>query len=273
MKTKKRTEMPYSFALTTHSLIYTGLCMGLKLFTDKSGNLYLASAWENGNVYLWDARNPAAIVASTEGILNDNNNNNDDGQEGAGRLHKEPIVAFDLAVLENDNDHNNTVMGISGAADDQISVFRVQLGNAAAACNKEDQTDINPPPPPPTTTSTTLQANFMPSSSSSSPSTHSSTSTTTTTMATCRLVKRLKLSHPGIGSVKVRPSDRKIFATGGWDKRLRIWDAKRMKPLAILKQHDAAINCLAFSSAAAAADNNLLVSGSSDTRIACWKIY
>lgn len=81
---------------------------------------------------------------------------------------------------------------------------------------------------------------------------------------------RLELGNAGIGSVAIRHSDKRIFATGGWDSRVRVWDFKRPRPLAILKAHTGAVNCMAFSSREG---DNVLVSGSADTRIACWSIY
>lgn len=82
-----------------------------------------------------------------------------------------------------------------------------------------------------------------------------------------RVEERLELGHQGVSSVCIR-GDQRIFATGGWDKRIRVWDFKRRRPLAILKTHTGAINCLAF-----AHSTNLMVSGSADTRIACWSLY
>ena len=83
------------------------------------------------------------------------------------------------------------------------------------------------------------------------------------------LNKTIKIPHAGISSLAVRRDD-KIIATGGWDKRVRIFSAKTTKPLAILRHHTKGVNSVAFSSL----DNsNLLACGSSDSHISIWSLY
>jgi len=85
----------------------------------------------------------------------------------------------------------------------------------------------------------------------------------------CSLADKIVLSHNGIADVKVR-GDRKILASAGWDKRVRLFSWNHVKPLAILKYHTAPVNCLGFSPLL---DDNLLVSGSADGRVSCWELY
>ena len=103
-------------------------------------------------------------------------------------------------------------------------------------------------------------------------------------------VDKIALNHGGVSDVKVR-SDRKLFASAGWDKRLishlppfdisaklpsplfssvRLFAWNHVKPLAILKHHTAAVNCLSFSPVP---NDNLLVCGSADGRISCWELF
>ena len=51
----------------------------------------------------------------------------------------------------------------------------------------------------------------------------------------------------GAGEVVLREWDERIFATAGWDGRVRIFDWNRLRPLAILKHHEASVCSLAFS--------------------------
>ena len=71
----------------------------------------------------------------------------------------------------------------------------------------------------------------------------------------------------GIASVCVRP-DGKIFAAGGWDKRVRLWQWRKWKPLAVLHQHTATVNAVCFSD-----DSKCLASASTDCTIALWELF
>jgi len=80
------------------------------------------------------------------------------------------------------------------------------------------------------------------------------------------ITKKHILTQNGISQVKIR-QDEKIYATCGWDRRIRIFNFKKHTPLAILKYHTESIYTLDFSS------NNILASGSKDMKIALWSIY
>lgn len=59
-------------------------------------------------------------------------------------------------------------------------------------------------------------------------------------------VKQLQTKHSGQQSLTVR-SDEKIFATAGWDGRMRVYSVKTMRELAVLKWHKQGCYALAFS--------------------------
>ncbi|RHZ82901.1 hypothetical protein Glove_103g71 [Diversispora epigaea] len=119
-------------------------------------------------------------------------------------------------------------------------------------------------------------------------------------------IKSTIIKHSGIADVKIR-SDGKIFATAGWDAKIRVFSSKTLKPLAILSYHRDSIYSLAFSrifeqdsiNQLEKSDNNnenvslidnnnnnnkivnsvdevikhYLVGGSKDHRISLWEIY
>jgi ASTRA-associated protein 1 len=59
-------------------------------------------------------------------------------------------------------------------------------------------------------------------------------------------LKILKTGHSGQQSLRIR-SDGRIFATAGWDSKVRVYSAKTMAELAVLKWHDTGCYAAAFS--------------------------
>jgi WD40 repeat protein len=75
-----------------------------------------------------------------------------------------------------------------------------------------------------------------------------------------------EMPHAGIDEIAIR-CDGKIWATGGWDGRLRLFNAKNRTALAVLKHHKQSIHTVCF------AADGLLASGGEDRGIALWSIY
>ncbi|KAJ0404987.1 hypothetical protein P43SY_004904 [Pythium insidiosum] len=74
-------------------------------------------------------------------------------------------------------------------------------------------------------------------------------------------------NHGGINAIRLR-GDQRIFATAGWDHRVRVFHTRTLKPLAILKYHTDSVFAVDFTP-----DHNLLLSASKDHKIAVWSIY
>ncbi|RUS20456.1 WD-40 repeat-containing protein [Jimgerdemannia flammicorona] len=93
----------------------------------------------------------------------------------------------------------------------------------------------------------------------------------------------ITLKHAGVSDVRIR-SDGRIFATGGWDGRIRIFSLKTLKPLATLAYHRESVYALAFapvfdpeeegeSTKDEVAQKHYVVGAGKDERISLWEIY
>ncbi|XP_062999840.1 guanine nucleotide-binding protein subunit beta-like protein 1 isoform X2 [Elgaria multicarinata webbii] len=85
------------------------------------------------------------------------------------------------------------------------------------------------------------------------------------------LQQTYQLTNPGVAEVVLR-QDKKLLATAGWDHRVRLFGWKKLKPLAVLDYHTAAVHCVAFSDHAQPSER-LMAAGSKDHRISVWSIY
>ncbi|KAI5195265.1 WD40 repeat-like protein [Aureobasidium subglaciale] len=66
-----------------------------------------------------------------------------------------------------------------------------------------------------------------------------------TDLTACQPVKAMETKHSGQQALHVRSDDR-IFATAGWDGCVRVYSAKTMRELAVLKWHKQGCYALAF---------------------------
>lgn len=71
-------------------------------------------------------------------------------------------------------------------------------------------------------------------------------------------LKVVNTKHSGQQSLRVR-SDGRVFATAGWDSKVRVYSAKTMREVAVLKWHSAGCFAVAF------ADLSMLSSGARET--------
>ncbi|XP_071944079.1 guanine nucleotide-binding protein subunit beta-like protein 1 [Antedon mediterranea] len=87
------------------------------------------------------------------------------------------------------------------------------------------------------------------------------------------VIKEHELTNAGLSDIKIR-QDNKIFTTGGWDNRIRLFSFQKCKPLAVLDYHTESILSLAFSYPLAEFDNGqLLAVGGKDSLISIWSLY
>lgn len=91
---------------------------------------------------------------------------------------------------------------------------------------------------------------------------------------TFSIIQEITITNPGLSCCVMRP-DGKLYVTGGWDSRIRIFSSKKNKPIAVLQYHKKTVECLAYSVGDVEHLSNgcLLAAGSSDKSISLWNIF
>ncbi|XP_046675491.1 guanine nucleotide-binding protein subunit beta-like protein 1 isoform X1 [Homalodisca vitripennis] len=82
------------------------------------------------------------------------------------------------------------------------------------------------------------------------------------------------ITNKGVSCVAIRP-DKKLFAAGCWDCRLRLFSMKSFKLLVVLQNHKEVIQDICYSSAKVNSFNSqwLLAAAGKDGRITLWDLY
>ena len=84
---------------------------------------------------------------------------------------------------------------------------------------------------------------------------------------------RLTVPHDGLAEVCLRDDDR-LFATAGWDHRVRLFSCEDMRPLAVLKEHTATVQCVAMTPRnERGVQEGIIASGSKDGKVAVYQLY
>ena len=78
--------------------------------------------------------------------------------------------------------------------------------------------------------------------------------------------RSVTMIEKGLSSIAIR-QDRRIFASGGWDSKLRIWNYRNLKQLGKLGHHSQEISSLDFRA------DGQLACASRDGSISIWNLY
>lgn len=83
----------------------------------------------------------------------------------------------------------------------------------------------------------------------------------------------IPITNDGCNVVKLR-SDRKIFVSGGWDGRLRLFSWKSLRLLVVLTEHKGAVTDVQFSPSIVRYWNaNIMAASGADGTITLWNLY
>jgi WD40 repeat protein len=220
-----------------------GMLTSVALVQEPSSSLVLACGMENGSLFFHDLR---MIRQGVFKVSSDHDTALANLCSIA--LSKDPILSLDLAISRQSSPASNNVeasivaiAGMAGDAAMQSDLSYADRGTVAVVKSTLD------------TSSTTFVR----------------TARLRARVATCNVDAPTLAGKPGVSICRFRP-DARIFAVGGWDYRLRIFDrAGLADPLVILRGHEASVHGMDWSSDADS--SGLLATGGADGLIHIWR--
>jgi WD40 repeat protein len=172
--------------------VKTGMLMAVSIFISLLGDIFVASAFEDGHVMLFMHKGPLSPASFELGNINSNPWKWN--KLYASRPHTQPVLSLDVSPSRD--------YFISSSADALL---------------------IKHPIPSPGS------AGFIPAG----------------TYIEDKALKTVNTKHSGQQGLRIR-NDGKVFATAGWDSRVRVYSGKTMKELAVLKWHKDGCYTVAF---------------------------
>ncbi|KAA8652449.1 hypothetical protein EYZ11_005078 [Aspergillus tanneri] len=185
--------------------VKTGMVMAVSLFFSSSGDMYIASAYEDGHVMVFARRGPFNPDVSC--------NPSDWKWEllYICRAHTQPALSIDVSATRD--------YFFSSSADAVLVKHPVPcLGRGS---HSHSQGGVSPDEKP---------------------------------------LKMINTKHAGQQSLRVR-SDVRIFATAGWDSRVRVYSCRTLKELAVLKWHKEGCYAVAFAEVLASMNDGASTDG------------
>lgn len=157
------------------------------------------------------------------------------------KVHSQPILSVDVAPNRASFFASGADAIISKHPIPGLSEGRPQLANIVPEPSKGRNEDTEAQAPdPPAAGKSLLSAALAAQPQPTRPS------ATGIVKAQTEPLKVVNTKHSGQQSLKIR-SDARIFATAGWDSKIRVYSAKTMKEVAVLKWHQVGCYAVAFS--------------------------
>lgn len=185
--------------------VKTGMLMAVSIFISPPGDIFVATAFEDGHVMLFMHKGP--LNPANFELGNINSNPWKWNKLYASRPHTQPVLSLDVSPSRD--------YFISSSADALL---------------------IKHPIPSPGSAGFIPPGNYIED----------------------KALKSVNTKHSGQQGLRIR-NDGKVFATAGWDSRVRVYSGKTMKELAVLKWHKDGCYAVAFG------EVNRLVSGHSNS--------
>jgi WD40 repeat protein len=157
------------------------------------------------------------------------------------KLSKDPILAMDLAPSTSETSSVVAIAGMAGDAAEEQELPESQQGRVALLKAVHDPTMPN--------WNVRVRARI----------------------STCSINDDALDGKPGISICRFQPRDGRLWAVGGWDHRVRLFERSAGKPMAILRGHTTSVNALDW-----APDSNrsgLLASSGGGDSIYVWQCF
>ncbi|KAK7926684.1 hypothetical protein PG985_003682 [Apiospora marii] len=214
----------------------TGMVMSLVLCRVK-GFLTLVTGYENGLAMVTQQSEPG-----------DNNNNNGSSSWDVSyraQAHGQPVLSLDVSPRQD--------FFYTSGADANVVRHPIPRPQALPMSSGGPETPITTPPPPeshlprreaskPPQQPASLLSAALAAAPKTAPIPQKQGSVVEVRTQPTKVVNT---KHSGQQGLKVR-SDGKIFATAGWDSKIRVYSAKTMQELAVLKWHQVGCYAIAF---------------------------
>jgi hypothetical protein len=233
--------------VNNHGMV-TSLAMSM---TGSGGRPILACGMESGTVVFYDFVSGRAV-------------------KGECNLTKDPVLALDLAPSSEPSSSSSTTTTTTTTTSittpSSSSVIAV-LGLAG------DALEISELPEQERGRVALLKATTT-TSGCDATSSHSSAWNirTRARLSTCRVDDETSFGKPGVAICRFRPDDGRVFAVGGWDNRVRLFERSKGCPVGILRGHDGSVNALDWAPDAATS-GLLATAGGEDGRISFWECF
>jgi WD40 repeat protein len=228
-----------------------GLCMG-----DKSQQLVLGCGMEDGSALFYDLRSkrsPWLFSLSAE----ENGSSSDEISNFMchTKLGNYPVLSLDLSGSCSKDTGATSLVAVAGCAGDADELSELP---------EADQGTIS-------TIKIKLASDLTDGGGEMKPSSPNKVSRMKATVRarkrTCSIESGGKI---GVSVCRFRP-DGRIFAVGGWDCRLRLFDRASAKPLAILHGHENTVVAVDWEENASS--TGLLATGAGDGRICIYRVF
>lgn len=93
----------------------------------------------------------------------------------------------------------------------------------------------------------------------------------------CQLLDKktdIAIKNRGVNRIRVRPHDQKVFASAGWDGRVRVFSWRSLRPLAVLTEHKRNVLDLVYSPGVVSMwKAPIMATAGEDSSIALWDLY